>query len=71
MARNPYELRMECLTMAENRLNSRFNESQRRYEYLADMGIEQNPHDYPVYPTDDEIEALADRLIKSMSGEKS
>ena len=56
--------------MAENRLQNRFTEAQRRYEYLADMGIEQDPHNYPLYPTDDEIEALADRLIKSMSGEK-
>ena len=70
MARNPYELRMECLQMAENRLQSRYFENRQRYEFLSDMGIEQDPFTYPVYPTDDEIEALADRLIKSMSGEK-
>ena len=70
MARNPYELRMDCLQMAENRLQQRFTESQRRWEYLDDKGIEQDVSDYPVYPTDDEIDALAERLIKSMSGER-
>ena len=69
MARNPYELRMECLTMAENRLQNRFSEAQRRYEYLADAGVEQDPEDYPVFPTDDEIDALADKLVAKMSGE--
>ena len=69
MARNPYELRMECLTMAENRLQNRFSEAQRRYEYLSDMGIEQDPEDYPVFPTDEEIDALADKLFAKMSGE--
>ena len=69
MARNPYELRMECLTMAENRIQNRFSEAQRRYEYLSDMGIEQDPEDYPVFPTDEEIDALADKLVAKMSGE--
>ena len=69
MARNPYEPRMECLTMAENRLQNRFSEAQRRYEYLSDMGIEQDPEDYPVFPTDEEIDALADKLVAKMSGE--
>ena len=69
MARNPYELRMECLTMAENRLQNRFSEAQRRYEYLSDMGIELDPEDYPVFPTDEEIDALADKLVAKMSGE--
>lgn len=69
MARNPYELRMECLTMAENRLQNRFSEAQRRYEYLSDMGIEQDPEDYPVFPTDEQIDALADKLVAKMSGE--
>lgn len=69
MARNPYELRMECLTMAENRLQNRFSEAQRRYEYLSDMGIEQDPEDYPVFPTDEEIETLAAKLLAKMSGE--
>ena len=58
MARNPYELRMECLQMAENRLQSRYFENRQRYEYLTDMGIEQDPYTYPVYPTDDEIEVI-------------
>ena len=70
MARNPYELRMECLQMAENRLQTRFSEAQARYQYLDEKGVEQCPSEYPIYPTDDEIDALADRLIKSMSGER-
>ncbi len=56
--------------MAENRLQNRFSEEQRRYEYLDQKGVEQNPSDYPHFPTDDEIDALADRLIQSMSGER-
>ena len=70
MTRNPHELRMDCLQMAENRLQNRFSEEQRRYEYLDQKGVEQNPSDYPHFPTDDEIDALADRLIQSMSGER-
>ena len=45
------------------------SEAQRRYEYLSDMGIEQDPEDYPVFPTDEEIDALADKLVAKMSGE--
>ena len=70
MARNPYELRMECLQMAETRLANRYYETKSRYTDLLEIGIEQDPDDYPVYPTDDEIDALADRLIKSMSGDR-
>ena len=68
MARNPYELRMECLQMAEARLQQRFDETKQRYEFLDEKGIIQDPNDYPTYPTDDEIDELADKLIKSMSG---
>ena len=70
MARNPYELRMECLQMAESRLQQRYEETKIRYEFLDEKGINQNPTDYPLFPSDDEIDALADRLIKSMSGER-
>ena len=69
MARNPYELRMDCLQMAESRLQTRYNEAQRRYEYLDEKGILQDPNDYPIYPTDQEIEELADKLVSKMSGE--
>jgi len=61
---------MDCLQMAENRLQQRFSEEQRRYEYLDDKGINQDPNDYPIYPTDDQIESLADRIIKSMEGDR-
>ena len=70
MARNPYELRMEGLQLAEARLQQRFEETKLRYEFLDEKGIAQDPNYYPLYLTDDEIDALADRLIKSMSGER-
>ena len=70
MTRNPYELRMECLTLAETRLQNRYEETRQRYEYLDEKGVVQDPHDYPVFPTDDEIDSLAEKLIKSMSGER-
>ena len=70
MARNPYELRMECIQIAENRLLERFQEAKEKFEYLDEKGIDQDISYYPMYPTDDEIEDLADRLIKSMSGER-
>tara|TARA_R100001460_G_scaffold5717_3_gene15584 strand:- start:239 stop:451 length:213 start_codon:yes stop_codon:yes gene_type:complete len=70
MARNPYELRMECLQLAETRLQNRYNESQRRFEYLDEKGVEQDPYDYPIFPTDEEIDALADKLVAKMSGER-
>ena len=68
MTRNPYELRMECLQMAESRLHQRYDEKKQRYEFLDEKGIIQDRNDYPTYPTDNEIDELADRLIKSMSG---
>ena len=70
MARNPYELRMECIRIAEDRLHHRYEETKKRFEYLDEKGIDQDISNYPIYPTDDEIEDLADRLIKSMSGER-
>ena len=54
--------------MAEARLQQRFDETKQRYEFLDEKGIIQDPNDYPTYPTDDEIDELADKLIKSMSG---
>ena len=47
MARNPYELRMECLQMAEARLQQRFDETKQRYEFLDEKRIIQDPNDYP------------------------
>jgi len=70
MARNPYELRFECLQLAENRLQSRYYETRQRYEYLDEKGVNQDPNDYPLYPTDDQIESLADRIVKTMEGER-
>ena len=67
MARNPYELRMECLQMAEARLQQRFDETKQRYEFLDEKGIIQDPNDYPKYPTDDQIDELSDKLIKYIS----
>ena len=51
MARNPYELRMECLQMAEARLQQRFDETKQRYEFLDEKGIIQDPK---------ELEMIAD-----------
>ena len=70
MARNPYELRMVCIRIAEDRLRERYQEAKSKFEYLDEKGIDQDILNYPMYPTDDEIEDLADRLIKSMSGER-
>jgi len=70
MARNPYELRMDCIRIAEDRLRERYTEAKNRFEYLDEKGIDQDISNYPIYPTDDEIEDLAARLIKSMSGER-
>ena len=54
--------------MAESRLQQRFDETKQRYEFLDEKGISQDPNDYPEYPSDEEIDALADKLITSMSG---
>ena len=70
MARNPYELRMECIQIAENRLRERFQEAKTKFEYSDKLGLDIDMSNYPNYPTDDEIENLADRLIRSMSGER-
>jgi len=70
MARNPYELRMECIQIAENRLRERFQEQKAKFEYSDRLGYDIDMSNYPNYPTDDEIENLADRLIRSMSGER-
>ena len=70
MARNPYELRMECIQIAENRLRERFQEAKQKFEYEDKLGFDIDMSNYPNYPTDDEIENLADRLIRSMSGER-
>ena len=70
MARNPYELRMECIQIAENRLRERFQEAKTKFEYADKLGFDIDMSNYPNYPTDDEIENLADRLIRSMTGER-
>ena len=70
MARNPYELRMEGIQIAENRLRERFQEEKTKFEYADKLGFDIDMSNYPNYPTDDEIENLADRLIRSMSGER-
>tara|TARA_B100001989_G_scaffold170354_1_gene122889 strand:+ start:340 stop:570 length:231 start_codon:yes stop_codon:yes gene_type:complete len=71
MARNPYELRMECIQIAENRLRERYLERKAKFEFLDEKGYDVDAlADYPEYPTDSEIENLTDRLIKSMSGDR-
>ena len=39
MARNPYELRMECLSLAESRLRDRYQEAKERFQYLDERGL--------------------------------
>ena len=38
MARNPYELRMECIQIAENRLRERYQEQKAKFEEAAVTG---------------------------------
>lgn len=60
MARNPYELRWELLQQAENRLINRYQAEENRYNILSDNG--EDPGEYPKYPTDDDIHALAEEM---------
>tara|TARA_B100000287_G_scaffold376780_1_gene378141 strand:+ start:676 stop:879 length:204 start_codon:yes stop_codon:yes gene_type:complete len=67
MARNPYEIRLELLQLAENRLLNRYQEEKERYQYLDEKG--DDPGQYPEFPSDADIDQLAKRLIATMSGE--
>ncbi len=67
MARNPYEIRLELLQLAENRLLNRYHEEKERYQYLDEKG--DDPGDYPLFPSDEDIDKLAKKLIATMSGE--
>ena len=67
MARNPYELRMECIQIAENRLRERYQEAKLKFEYLDDKGIDQDISNYPMFPTDDEIEDFKINSIKNVN----
>tara|TARA_B100000902_G_C26620031_1_gene579322 strand:- start:118 stop:363 length:246 start_codon:yes stop_codon:yes gene_type:complete len=73
---NPYELRLELLNSAENRLiqrfeadRSRYDAAILRYETLKEHG-EEVPYpdiDYPKFPSDDEITELAYEMKKFVS----
>jgi hypothetical protein len=60
MARNPYDLRWELLQQAESRLVNRYNAEENRYNILLDKG--EDPGNYPIYPSDEEIHRLAEEM---------
>ena len=62
MAANPYELRWEVLTRAEDLLRTRFDSEVTAWEAKKEAGID--PETYPSFPTDDEIYAAAERMKK-------
>jgi hypothetical protein len=62
MAANPYELRWEVLTRAEDLLRTRFDSEVTAWEAKKEAGID--PETYPSFPTDDEIYAAAARMKK-------
>ena len=51
MAANPYELRWEVLTRAEDLLRTRFDSEVTAWEAKKEAGID--PANYPSFPTDD------------------
>ncbi len=60
MPSNPYEMRWETYTRAEDLLTNRFNSLQLKYNDLVEKGKE--PGEYPEFPTDDDIFNLAQRM---------
>ena len=62
MAANPYGLRWEVLTRAEDLLRTRFDSEVTAWEAKKEAGID--PENYPSFPTDDEIYAAAERMKK-------
>ena len=66
MARNPYELRMECFQMAESRLRDRFLEEKERFQYL-DEKSQADDLTYPTFPTDEDIRRVANEMIRDIS----
>tara|TARA_B100001113_G_scaffold42260_1_gene29923 strand:- start:328 stop:567 length:240 start_codon:yes stop_codon:yes gene_type:complete len=74
MAKNGYEIRLELLQLAESRLRDRYYEAKERFQYLDEKGeaalLSTSLYEqYPVFPTDDEIDSLAQHLIATMSGQ--
>ena len=68
MARNAYEIRLELQQLAENRLRDRFFEAKERFRYLDEQGVDAG--EYPIFPSDEEIDALTSKLIATMAGER-
>ena len=72
MARNPYELRMECLSLAESRLRDRYQEEKERFQYLDEKGLiadEESITLYPEFPTDEQIDKAANDMLSKMSSD--
>ena len=66
MAANPYELRWELLQRAEDRLIQRYNALENRFNILNDRG--EDLGEFPEYPTDSDILALAKQMNTFISG---
>ncbi len=62
MATNPYELRWEVLSRAEDLLRTRFDAEVTAWEAKKEAGIE--PGTYPIFPSDDNIYDAAERMKK-------
>jgi hypothetical protein len=68
MAANPYELRWELLQRAEDRLIQRYNSLENRFNILNERG--EDPGEFPEYPTDYDILALAKQMNSFISGDE-
>ena len=60
MASNPYELRWEVYTHAEDLLRTRFDSEVTAWEAKKAAGLA--PGTYPTFPSDDAIYAAAQRM---------
>tara|TARA_B100001094_G_C17832231_1_gene623774 strand:+ start:138 stop:347 length:210 start_codon:yes stop_codon:yes gene_type:complete len=60
MASNPYELRWEVYSRAEDLLRERYSCEVSAWNEKKEAGIE--PGTYPLFPSDDEIYAAAQRM---------
>lgn len=63
---NPYELRWDLFQNAENRLVSRYQAAESRWDRLTEQGADAG--EYPTYPTEEEIFELANAMKKFIEG---
>tara|TARA_B100001113_G_C20975818_1_gene563866 strand:- start:570 stop:773 length:204 start_codon:yes stop_codon:yes gene_type:complete len=57
---NPFEMRWEHYTRAEDLLKEEYNSMKDRYDTLRESG--EDPGDYPLFPSADKIFSLASRM---------